>query len=446
MIKRIELVNFMSHRHTVIEPAAGLTVLVGPNNCGKSAIVTALQILCHNDNSTYVLRHGAKECRIIVETDDGHRIEWIRKKSGSPSYKINCKDFDRLNKKESDVWDELKKTLRLPRVEFDNNKFDVHIGEQRNPVFLLGDKGKGAAQFFASSSDAIRLVEMQDLHKRQTAENKRERKRLATQQTQVTEAIECLESVPEVDAAIGKIEEQYAVLKTEEAKTARLDQALADLTLRQKETKRFAAINSALQALPQPPQFSNPASLQKLIEQIGIERASVKKSQALQSALQSLTKPPTFGNPASLQKLIEQLRSEQNSIRKSSSLKATFNSLTKPPAFSDSESLRTKLRSIRKLRRTVAKLSAEQQLLSKVQEPPESKDSETVSALAKCIVDLRTEIESCNEVRAKLKQAQQQLGQAKAEIEQWVYENPGCPTCGSEISADVILSGGHQHG
>ena len=55
VIKRIELINFMSHEHTVIEPAAGLTVLVGPNNCGKSAIVTALQILCHNDNSTYVL-------------------------------------------------------------------------------------------------------------------------------------------------------------------------------------------------------------------------------------------------------------------------------------------------------------------------------------------------------------------------------------------------------
>ena len=188
MIKRIELINFMSHEHTVIEPAAGLTVLVGPNNCGKSAIVTALQILCHNENSTYVLRHGAKECRIIVETDDGHRIEWMRKKSGSPSYKINGQEFDRL-RGESGVWDELARTLRLPRVEFDNNKFDVHIGEQRNPVFLLGDKGKGAAQFFASSSDAIRLVEMQGLHKKRVSDNKKERNRLALQQTQVDDCL-----------------------------------------------------------------------------------------------------------------------------------------------------------------------------------------------------------------------------------------------------------------
>jgi predicted ATP-dependent endonuclease of OLD family len=42
MIKRIELTNFMSHEHTVLEPAAGLTLLIGPNNCGKSAVVAAL--------------------------------------------------------------------------------------------------------------------------------------------------------------------------------------------------------------------------------------------------------------------------------------------------------------------------------------------------------------------------------------------------------------------
>src|SRR6267154_958050 len=94
MIKRIELINFMSHKHTVIEPAAGLTVLVGPNNCGKSAIVAALQILFHNENSTYVKRHGERECSIKIETTDGHVIEWHRK--DAPRYVIDGKQFDRL--------------------------------------------------------------------------------------------------------------------------------------------------------------------------------------------------------------------------------------------------------------------------------------------------------------------------------------------------------------
>jgi chromosome segregation ATPase len=39
MLKRIELINFMSHKHMVLDLAPGLSVLVGPNNCGKSAVV-----------------------------------------------------------------------------------------------------------------------------------------------------------------------------------------------------------------------------------------------------------------------------------------------------------------------------------------------------------------------------------------------------------------------
>ena len=74
----------MSHEHSVFELTEGLNVLVGPNNCGKSAVVTALQILCYNDTSTFVLRHEARECSIQVESGDGHVVRWARKKSGSP--------------------------------------------------------------------------------------------------------------------------------------------------------------------------------------------------------------------------------------------------------------------------------------------------------------------------------------------------------------------------
>ena len=75
MIKKITLKNYMSHTHTVIEPAVpGLTVLTGPNNWGKSAVVSALQALCGNEEGGYMVRHDEKECRVIVETDGARRI------------------------------------------------------------------------------------------------------------------------------------------------------------------------------------------------------------------------------------------------------------------------------------------------------------------------------------------------------------------------------------
>ena len=44
MISRIELTNFKSHAHTVIEPGR-VTALVGPNGCGKTSVLQALRLL-----------------------------------------------------------------------------------------------------------------------------------------------------------------------------------------------------------------------------------------------------------------------------------------------------------------------------------------------------------------------------------------------------------------
>jgi exonuclease SbcC len=85
MIRRITLQNYMAHTYTVIEPSEGLTVLVGPNNCGKSAVVSALQTLCNNASGDYMVRHDEKEAQITVETDDDHSAKagssWERDKA-----------------------------------------------------------------------------------------------------------------------------------------------------------------------------------------------------------------------------------------------------------------------------------------------------------------------------------------------------------------------------
>src|SRR3954466_12960241 len=153
VLTRIELTNFMSHAHTVIEPVAGLTMLVGPNNCGKSAVVEALQILCRNSRKDYMLRHGEAECAVVLLTDDGHCIEWRRKKRGSTSYLVDGQRFDRLG---GDVPDEVHKVLRLPLVECERDGLDIHFGEQKSPILSLLNSQSVAAKFFASSSDAIR--------------------------------------------------------------------------------------------------------------------------------------------------------------------------------------------------------------------------------------------------------------------------------------------------
>ncbi len=57
MICKIVLSNFMAHTKTELELADGLTVLVGPNNIGKSTVAVALKILARNSNSNFVMQH-----------------------------------------------------------------------------------------------------------------------------------------------------------------------------------------------------------------------------------------------------------------------------------------------------------------------------------------------------------------------------------------------------
>ena len=61
MIRRIVLSNFMAHAKTELRLADGLTVLVGPNNIGKSTVEVALKTLARNTNSNFVMQHEQKE-------------------------------------------------------------------------------------------------------------------------------------------------------------------------------------------------------------------------------------------------------------------------------------------------------------------------------------------------------------------------------------------------
>ena len=119
MIRKIVLENYMAHARTVIEPAAGLTVLIGPNNCGKSAIIHALEMICYNsDAADYAIRHGAKKAVVTVETedDDGtvHTICWWRKER-TAGYIIDGREISGLGKGKTP--DDLHQYLKMPMIE-----------------------------------------------------------------------------------------------------------------------------------------------------------------------------------------------------------------------------------------------------------------------------------------------------------------------------------------
>ncbi len=432
MIKRIELVNFMSHEHTVIEPSDGLTVLIGSNNCGKSAVVSALQVLCSNPPSTYVLRHGTKECQIIVETASGDRIVWSRKKSGSPKYEINGKTFDRLNRK---VPDQLHQILRLPAVQADKESYDVHFGEQRTPIFLLGDKEKAAAQFFASSSDAIRLVEMQTLHKTKVRKNGHELERLKQEQTTLKAEIETLAPVEQIRVQAEQVQTQYDDLQNSTARAKQLESDVRQLSNFGAREAVLEAFSKVLTIVPQPPKISPTATINSALHQLAdLQR---KRSCVVQSAdvLDALRAPPTIANTTLLSSMIEQLESHETMALAHRQTLSVLEPIDEPPALKNVETLNHTIVQLSSATDRKSALGQQSKLLKVVVEPPELRSPRQLATTIGTLVEVLQKYEQLAQL---LETTERDLRIARDQFEAWILDHPQCPTCGAEVSIDSL--------
>jgi len=484
VITRIELHNFMSHRKTVIEPSPGLTVLVGPNNCGKSALVAALQILSHNENSTYVKRHGAKECAVVVHTSEGHVIEWRRK--GSPRYLINGTEHSRLGN--SGVPAELHSLLRLPLVADEaDDSFDVHFGSQKSPIFLLNSRAGAAAKFFASSSDAIRLLEMQQRHKEKVTEGRRQHQRLEADAAVVSAELKVLEATVPLDVELAGLEKDFARLDGIQAEIEALKSCELELLDRLERANRHAIERDALSRLATPPVLEDSAPLQRSGERIESARRSTTRLQEESRCLGALPSPPQLGDEAGIDLLARQLHTTSRQIDLFACQRTALGVTASPPVLEDSIALEALVRQIERATNRVDSSTARCRGLDMLIEPPGLQNVEQLERFLEQVHEQRNRVAaleqnvaataglaslpqmenysplevSVGQLTTLLQQVtglaeshqavQSELAELATEL-RLAVQGETCPTCGQAFDADRLLEatasglGGHAHG
>ncbi|MEM2859031.1 MAG: AAA family ATPase, partial [Nitrososphaerota archaeon] len=78
MIRRVRLVNFISHRDTEIWLGEGLTVFIGRNGAGKSSVVDAIAYALYGEHSrgqnASIARDGSPGGRVELELEIGGRV------------------------------------------------------------------------------------------------------------------------------------------------------------------------------------------------------------------------------------------------------------------------------------------------------------------------------------------------------------------------------------
>ncbi len=378
MLRRLILETFMSHKLTTIELSEGLTVLTGPNNCGKSAIVAALQTLADNPRgSGYVMRHGEKVARITVETDDDHVVTWQRKKT--PSYIIDGEDVHRVG---TDLPEDLSGILRLGKVEIEPGKtkveYDIHFGDQKSPIFLLNEPGSYAAAFFASSSDATHLLAMQALHRSRVKENKAKSKLLTAETERVSAKLKQFDPVDELDTRVKTAEQTFqkitntsqqiqtltdliAQIQTCESAKRHSEQTLGHLnkldTHNDTPTKLDVAVTAA-------------GDLRQAVETLDRIQQQIAVLAATRQATEVLADPPSLHDTPALKRLAATLHETSTRKKQLASETAACESLNQPPQLHDSASAAKLIASLRRTNSSRTILARGANALSSLREPP----------------------------------------------------------------------------
>lgn len=136
-IKRLEIKNFQSHKHTVIDFSEGVNIVTGTSNAGKSAINRAIVwALSNKPRGDNFIRKNTGFAYVKIDFSDGTQIYRFR---GSEENFAKTTDKDGNTKKYEKFGQEypveLKKFLGIPRGA--DVIGDIYYASQTNKYFLV---------------------------------------------------------------------------------------------------------------------------------------------------------------------------------------------------------------------------------------------------------------------------------------------------------------------
>jgi len=436
VLRRIILENFMSHARTVIEPADGLTILVGPNNCGKSAVVSALQSLCYNLTGDYMGRHGERETAVTVETDDGHTLTW-RRKGSTVSYVIDGEEVHRLR---GGVPDRLNELLHLPKVSTENaeDEFDIHFGTQKAPIFLINEPERRAAMFFAASSDAALLMQMQRRHTEKVKDSKRERDRLEKDLSRLDRELSALAPINDLSVEMQSAEQRFQSLEEIARHVASLGQKIESMLREHGDWALEDAELTALSTLREPHEPKETKALESLIISIGNcnERLAFESDHWI--IISRLRSAPDLREVADLHELIQATSSCEADCRRSAATTRAIESLRAPPSLPDAIPFQNFVNDFAREANFSDRAGHSCSVLTGLQSPPSLADTRALDSTIHQLQSVHAETAEHDRV---MQRTRAELAVAERDIREWVRTNRVCNTCGAVLDPDRLLSG-----
>ncbi len=213
-LRKVVVDNFQSHEHTELALEPGLNVIVGPSDYGKSALVRALRWLFYNEpKGANFIRVGARAVRVLVEFDDGTKLQRLRDTGGKNRYILQRpgeeeKIYEGFG---GDVPHEIILASGVRKVFIDErNRVELNLGGQLEAPFLLAENGAVRAKVIGQLGGVHILDWAQksvgtDLRRLREEEN-----RCSLNLKNLETALHAYDHLPRLEAQIRDLEEAAA--------------------------------------------------------------------------------------------------------------------------------------------------------------------------------------------------------------------------------------------
>lgn len=445
MIKRILLENFMAHKRTELCLGPGVNALTGPNNTGKSALVEALRCVATNPVPKHYIRHGAKKAQVTVELDDGTHVIWIRKKQSS-GYEILRPGAEKAEK----YWKFGRKpppqvldALRLNLVELESgDPLDVHIGNQRQPIFLLNQPGSNAAAFFAASTESAHLLAMQNVLKRRMQEAKRQEKDLKRRLVSVQAEMETLSPLPDIAVALEQAKKLESTTKQYDVLLPALEKSIQVRVKAERSLREKSEQNRCLAQAVAPQKLNNTKELSHLIKTIMQADNARMKSSRVDAALGTLSEPPKGYDSGRIAILCEELQLVSHRLQKAQKRASGTAQLDVPPTLTNVTYLSDIISQMRYIAAEAKSVESQDRVLRTIAAPPLLESDARLEG----VVSEMSRLESAlKEAQASQDTLEIELLSLKKIIEKRVEAAGICPTCGGDFNTEAFLDRRHVH-
>jgi DNA repair exonuclease SbcCD ATPase subunit len=436
MISRIELTNFMSHTSTVIEPASGLTVFVGPNNCGKSAVFSALECTLRRITGGHMKRHEASSCTVAITLSDGTRLGFRR---GASSSTLTLNDESGIGY-DAEGCARIAAAAKMPAVDVGGTTgtVDVHFGAQKEPLFLVDEAESVVAKFFASSSDAGKLLEMKRrLGARQQEDQKaqtRTKAQIAARESRLT----VLAPVPQIEDSLKAVRTLRDALSEEQAAIQQLMRHLDQLASAERQVRSIVAQHAAMASLQSPPVLHDDVAAERLIDKLSQTSTACDATAAQLAVLRTAIVPPVLDDEAPLAQCVHDLRDAAAVQRSTHAEHAVLTELSPPPALHDTVPLDIAATKLRTCVHQAERAAAEAAVLMVLQEPPQEADGQSLVRVGK---DLKAAAATVQDAERSHAETEAQLAAAVEALSAAMARLGTCPMCDRPFS-----TGDHGHG